>query len=330
MRTAKKEHKGRLGTTQLPGWLKEKLKTFKTVSALTSATGLNRNTVERIFEDPDRPVAKRTLTRILLMFANHGKWSLENNVHFVMRNSSSRESFIRLVHATSESICLFAPSLNLYKHNVYLAAETHKSMFEAMDALLKAGKTLWKIHTLCPEYDPVLFEDTDFLERWQEMTGAKRKRSTKKFKPRVAWQPFTWYNEDPDLALTKAHESDAGFDICMKDEEVTIEPQHSRTVSTGFHIVMPKHHVGLILSRSGLATKYGIEVGAGVIDPGYRGEIKVLLHNHGTESVTFHKGDRIAQIVLMNIYTGRGYRAASLEDLGSGDRNDQGFGSSGI
>jgi deoxyuridine 5'-triphosphate nucleotidohydrolase len=100
----------------------------------------------------------------------------------------------------------------------------------------------------------------------------------------------------------------------------------SATVRTGIAVAIPKGYYGRVASRSGLSVKHSLEVGAGVVDAAYRGEIMVRLHNHGDANVFLAAGDRIAQLVVTAIYTGDVEEAASLDDT---DRGDRGFGSSG-
>ena len=124
---------------------------------------------------------------------------------------------------------------------------------------------------------------------------------------------------------TRANEHDAGFDLYSIIDTV-IPPKQRKTVNTGIAIQMPEHMAGLIWPRSGLSVKQGIDVLAGVVDSGYRGQIMVCLYNTSDEIVVLNTGDRIAQIifqevprVLMEVH----------ESLGSSQRGDNGFGSSG-
>ena len=316
----------------IPEELKEKLQAFETPGSLVAVTGLSAKVAKKLLRDPDAQVTYATISRLYGILANHGTWAFSNNLKFIMKHPVSRVAYTKLVRSVATAVCVFADLANAHKRSAFAGAETHKPLFEAIAAAMRAGKCLWKVHMTWPEYDAVLFGGTDFIETWKELTGQKDRTVTRRAHSveKTRWRPLMFFNEDPDLALFRAHRSDAGWDICLAEDEVTIDPQHSKTVRTGFHISMPMYHVGLIMSRSGLATKYGIEVGAGVIDHGYRGELKVLLHNHGQEPVTFHKGDRIAQLVVMRIFTGDCIRAGSFEELGPGDRNDNGFGSTGV
>lgn len=122
--------------------------------------------------------------------------------------------------------------------------------------------------------------------------------------------------------------NDAGMDL--KALEATTITAHARTlVHTGVYAAIPANHVGLICPRSGLALKQGITVlnAPGIIDPNYRGEIGVILHNTTDTSIRIDKGDRIAQLVI----TPCAYaiiRPVPYLDAGT-ERGTQGFGSSG-
>ena len=138
------------------------------------------------------------------------------------------------------------------------------------------------------------------------------------------------YNEVfKDDNLTKKHFDDAGLDI-KSAENFCICPGESKLIGTGLFLAIPKGRVGFLKSRSGLAVKHGIEVGAGVIDVSYRGEVKVLLRNHGSEQVWFSTGDRIAQLVTLSINPFLYAEVDVKEYLDDTTRGQGGFGSTGI
>lgn len=132
---------------------------------------------------------------------------------------------------------------------------------------------------------------------------------------------------------SKAHLTDAGLDISSA-EDCQIEPQSSRLISTEVRIqFLDENLYAKIFSRSGLAVKNGIEVGAGVIDQAYTGEIKVLLRNHGTNTFQIKKGDRIAQMVIMeykNVSFTKVDEFTKIENINEISRGEKGFGSSGV
>lgn len=121
-------------------------------------------------------------------------------------------------------------------------------------------------------------------------------------------------------------EEDAGMDL-RSIESVTLEPNVPRSVATGLAIELPPGFEAQIRPRSGLAAKHAITVpnSPGTIDPGYRGEIKVILLNLGKEPFHVAPGDRIAQMVVAR------YEAIEWQEgeLNESRRGDGGFGSSG-
>lgn len=125
--------------------------------------------------------------------------------------------------------------------------------------------------------------------------------------------------------LTKQHPEDAGLDI-YADEEVWLHAYTDRVISTGLKIAVPLGHVGLIRPRSGLSVKHCIETGAGVIDSGYRGEVKVHLYNHGPDDFLITKDMRIAQLLTIPVNLGEYVQVDRLDDT---ERGEGGFGSTG-
>jgi len=122
-----------------------------------------------------------------------------------------------------------------------------------------------------------------------------------------------------------AKEGDAGADL--RASEDTVVPANGRClVPTGISMAIPRGFVGLIWPRSGLAVKHGIDSGAGVIDSGYRGEIRVLLFNHSDADFKVTKGDRIAQILIQKVETPQFVQVEALEQT---ERGAGGFGSTG-
>lgn len=134
---------------------------------------------------------------------------------------------------------------------------------------------------------------------------------------------------EPEAVMPhRAHASDAGWDLVSR-EDVTLAPQSRALVGTGVSVALPAGTVALVCPRSGLATKHGVTVlnGPGVVDAGYRGEIKVSLLNTDTDAaLEIRRGDRIAQLVILP-YLSAPLRA--VEDLEESDRAARGFGSSG-
>ena len=121
----------------------------------------------------------------------------------------------------------------------------------------------------------------------------------------------------------------AGADLyaCL-EEAVVVEPGRTAWIPTGIAMEIPKGCAGLVYARSGLACKKGLAPAnkVGVIDSDYRGEITVVLHNHGSEAQTVSSGERIAQMVITPVLTPAYVEA---EDLTDTDRGQGGFGSTG-
>jgi dUTP pyrophosphatase len=117
----------------------------------------------------------------------------------------------------------------------------------------------------------------------------------------------------------------AGADLAAS-EPVVLAPGERAAVPTGIHLALPEGHVGLVWPRSGLAVRHGIDTLAGVIDADYRGEVKVVLVNHGSEPFAIAAGDRIAQLLVQRVERARFERVEALPESG---RGEGGFGSTG-
>jgi dUTP pyrophosphatase len=122
-----------------------------------------------------------------------------------------------------------------------------------------------------------------------------------------------------------ASEGAAGADL-HASQAVVIAPGDRAAVPTAIHLELPPGHVGLVWPRSGLALRHGIDTMAGVIDSDYRGEVRVVLVNHGREPFRIEPGDRVAQLLVQPVE-----RAAFVADGGltSTPRGAGGFGSTG-
>ncbi len=121
-------------------------------------------------------------------------------------------------------------------------------------------------------------------------------------------------------------EGSAGADL-FSNEEVTLLPGERKLIPTGIKLEIPEGYVGLIWPRSGIAVRNGIDTMAGVIDSDYRGEVKVLLINHGDEPFKIEKGFKIAQLLIQKVERVEFVKADSLSDT---ERGEGGFGSTGI
>jgi dUTP pyrophosphatase len=133
----------------------------------------------------------------------------------------------------------------------------------------------------------------------------------------------------PDARLpTRSHNDDAGFDLYAA-EAVNVFAGQRASVRTGIAVEIPQRHAGLVLPRSGLAAEHGIALvnAPGLIDAGYRGEIRVLLLNtDDDEHFEVAPGDRIAQLLVVRV---EAPDVVEVEELAESDRGESGFGSTG-
>lgn len=126
----------------------------------------------------------------------------------------------------------------------------------------------------------------------------------------------------------RAHDGDAGYDLHAAEGAV-LAPGERASIRTGIAVAVPEGHAGLVLPRSGLAARHGIALvnSPGLIDPGYRGEVRVLLLNTDRqERFEVEVGDRIAQLVIAPLAAGDPVEEPSLDATA---RGEGGFGSTG-
>lgn len=123
----------------------------------------------------------------------------------------------------------------------------------------------------------------------------------------------------------RAHATDAGADLRAR-EDCIIRACDSAVFDTGVHVEIPPGFVGMLKSKSGLNVKHGI-ISEGVIDAGYTGSIKVKLYNLSKDDYVVYAGDKITQLVIMPI--GYNIHFELVDEIGGGERGNNGFGSSG-
>jgi len=130
----------------------------------------------------------------------------------------------------------------------------------------------------------------------------------------------------PVPAYATAHA--AGMDV-VSAEDVTLNPGDRHPVATGFAMAIPEGYEVQVRPRSGLALKHGVTVPntPGTIDADYRGELKVLLINHGADPFAIQRGDRVAQLVVAPVQPARFAEVAELDETA---RGEGGFGSTGV
>jgi len=142
---------------------------------------------------------------------------------------------------------------------------------------------------------------------------------------------FTKFNKDRECVVPKYHSEDsAGMDLCSASRErILIQPEETKLIPTNLVLEIPKGYEGQVRPRSGLALKHNITVlnSPGTIDSDYRGEVKVLLINHGKEDFEVNFGDRIAQLIIAKYEKADLVSAQKLSDT---SRGQGGYGSTGI
>ena len=121
----------------------------------------------------------------------------------------------------------------------------------------------------------------------------------------------------------RQHDTDAGYDLTSIENAVV---GSNTVVSTGVSVEIPPGHVGLIWDRSGLAAKHGITVLAGVVDSGYRGEVKVVLSCTQSDAKAISAGERIAQLLVVPCVM---EESKWVDEFAETDRGGNGFGSTG-
>jgi dUTP pyrophosphatase len=151
----------------------------------------------------------------------------------------------------------------------------------------------------------------------------------KKYSPKkdVFYRKKTSEVKSPEYA----YETDSGFDL-YATEEVILEPFGRALIPTGLFIDIPEGYEIQIRSKSGLAINQGLMVlnSPGTVDFGFLGEIKVILFNTNPHHITIPQGMKVAQAVLSPVLCGKWVNLIEKDDLGTKDRNENGFGSTGI
>ena len=127
---------------------------------------------------------------------------------------------------------------------------------------------------------------------------------------------------DPNFAL----KGDGGFD-CYSREDIELKPNQRMNIPLGIKIQLPEDHVALVLAKSGLSSKTGLDAITGLIDNGYRGEVNMISHNISDETITIHRGQKVCQIMVLKLpktFIEYGMVEENTE------RGENGFGSTGI
>ena len=143
--------------------------------------------------------------------------------------------------------------------------------------------------------------------------------------------PLKYINDSENNNPEYAYESDSGFDL-RSTEDIWVQANDRKLIPTGLRFDIPLGYEIQVRSKSGLALKQGLMVlnSPGTVDSGYQGEVKVIIFNTTNERIKIEKGQKIAQAVLCPVMNGKWVDLVRVEVIGEKDRNDNGFGSTGI
>jgi dUTP pyrophosphatase len=138
-------------------------------------------------------------------------------------------------------------------------------------------------------------------------------------------------NESQNKSPEYAYESDSGFDL-RSSEDIIVKSFGRCLVPTGMRFDIPDGYEIQVRSKSGLALNHGLMVlnSPGTVDSGYQGEVKVIIFNTNSEEIKIEKGQKIAQAVLCPVVNGKWINLINVSEISKKDRNDNGFGSTGL
>ena len=143
--------------------------------------------------------------------------------------------------------------------------------------------------------------------------------------------PLKYINDSENTNPEYAYESDSGFDL-RSTEEIWVQANNRKLIPTGLRFDIPLGYEIQVRSKSGLALNQGLMVlnSPGTVDSGYQGEIKVIIFNTTNERIKIEKGQKVAQAVLCPVLCGKWVDLIKVDNIDEKDRNDNGFGSTGI
>lgn len=175
-------------------------------------------------------------------------------------------------------------------------------------------------------------EDSEDIKRIQEMLGMDINELANEMELTYKTKTINIEKTHPDAIIpTYAYQSDSGFDLYAL-ESVVIKPFGREAISTGIKVSFDEGYEIQVRPKSGLALNMGLTVlnTPGTVDQGYTGEIKVIVFNTNNNSVMIEKGMKIAQGVLCPVIQGKYVKINEVNSIGEKDRNNNGFGSTGI
>jgi dUTP pyrophosphatase len=168
------------------------------------------------------------------------------------------------------------------------------------------------------------FNVDDLISNMDELDDILLNQSAGKLK-------LEYTNESNNKEPEYAYESDSGFDL-RSTEDLWIQANDRKLIPTGLRFDIPDGYEIQVRSKSGLALKQGLMIlnSPGTVDSGYQGEVKVIMFNTTNERIKIEKGQKIAQAVLCPVVNGKWVNLIKVEEIGEKDRNNQGFGSTGL
>ena len=142
-----------------------------------------------------------------------------------------------------------------------------------------------------------------------------------------------YFKAHPDAKKPEyCYNTDSGFDLYSVEDDFVLKPMERKGVRTGLHFNIPNGYEIQVRPKSGLALKHGISIvnSPGTVDNGYTGEVKVIVFNTNNHPVKITKGMKVAQAVFCAVINGKWVNLIEKKEIKDKDRNDRGFGSTGI
>lgn len=199
-------------------------------------------------------------------------------------------------------------------------------MSEKLNRVMDNIKKLKSVQTKVSNFNKSdsQFNVDDLISNMDELDNILLNQSAGKLK-------LEYTNESNNGEPEYAYESDSGFDL-RSTEDLWIQANDRKLIPTGLRFDIPDGYEIQVRSKSGLALKQGLMVlnSPGTVDSGYQGEVKVIIFNTTNERIKIEKGQKIAQAVLCPVVNGKWVNLIKVEEIGEKDRNDKGFGSTGI
>ncbi len=189
------------------------------------------------------------------------------------------------------------------------------------------GKEFEELKKFLSEDDENGFEDSNMYSGILESLGVSYEQLQQQIYSKIDLE----YTSETEKDLSYAYPSDSGFDL-YSSVEIELGPFGRALVPTGVRFNLPENYEIQVRSKSGLAINQGLMVlnSPGTVDEGYTGEIKVILFNTNNHPVTVTKGMKVAQCVIASCISGKYVNLIKVNEIKPKDRNENGFGSTGI